>query len=106
MDGKQGQLYVDAGTAARFYFCGKATREERGGSKHPTIKPLALMQWLCRLVTPPGGTILDCFAGSGSTLIAADREGFHAIGIEREAEYVEDIHRRVSGDAPLLAVIA
>ncbi len=55
---------------------------------HPTVKPLALMRWLCRLVTPPGGTILDPFAGSCSTGCAAVLEGFDFIGIEREAEYV------------------
>ena len=97
----------DTGTAARFFFSAKAGREERGeGNSHPTVKPLALMQWLCRLVTPPGGTVLDPFAGSGSTLIAADREQFHAIGIEREAEYVEIARRRVAGEAPLLASVA
>jgi DNA modification methylase len=52
------------------------------------VKPIALMQWLCRLVTPPGGTVLDPFAGSGSTGVAALVEGFAFIGIEREAEYV------------------
>lgn len=53
------------------------------------MKPLALMQWLVRLVTPPGGTVLDPFAGSGTTLEAAFIEGFHAIGIEREEAYAE-----------------
>jgi site-specific DNA-methyltransferase (adenine-specific) len=52
------------------------------------------MQWLCRLITPPGGTILDPFAGSGTTGIAAQREGFNAILCEREADYIEDIMRR------------
>ena len=52
------------------------------------VKPIALMQWLCRLVTPPGGTVLDPFCGSGSTGVAALAEDFHFIGIEREAEYV------------------
>jgi site-specific DNA-methyltransferase (adenine-specific) len=61
------------------------------------------MQWLCRLVTPPGGMVLDPFLGSGSTAIAADREGFSCIGIEREADYVEIARRRISGDAPLLS---
>jgi hypothetical protein len=56
---------------------------------HPTVKPLDLMRHLVRLVTPPGGTVLDCFAGSGSTLIAANAEGFRAIGIEREQEYLD-----------------
>jgi site-specific DNA-methyltransferase (adenine-specific) len=54
---------------------------------HPTVKPIDLMRYLCRLVTPPGGTVLDPFAGSGSTLIAAYREGFASIGIERDKDY-------------------
>ena len=56
---------------------------------HPTVKPTDLMAWLVRLVTPPNGTVLDPFAGSGSTLVAAKREGFGFIGIEREKEYLE-----------------
>ena len=56
---------------------------------HPTVKPLALMRYLCRLITPPDGIVLDPFAGSGSTLIAAKQEGFNYIGIEMEAEYIE-----------------
>lgn len=62
---------------------------------HPTVKSTAIMRWLCRLICPPGGVILDPFAGSGSTLVAAKQEGFHYIGIEREAEYVEIIRARV-----------
>lgn len=58
-------------------------------NSHPTVKPIDLMAWLVRLVTPPGGTVLDPFAGSGSTLVAAKREGFGFIGIEREPEYIE-----------------
>jgi hypothetical protein len=73
---------------------------------HPTVKPLDLMQWLVRLVTPPGGTVLDPFCGSGSTLIAADREGFDAIGIEQDADYAEIARRRCIGDAPLFTQVA
>src|SRR5690625_3340476 len=62
---------------------------------HPTVKPTDLLAWLVRLVTPPQGTVLDPFAGSGSTLVAAKREGFGFIGIEREPEYVEIIEARV-----------
>ena len=62
---------------------------------HPTVKPLALMSWLCRLVTPPGGVVLDPFTGSGSTGCAALREGFRFIGVEREAEYIEIARRRL-----------
>jgi DNA modification methylase len=78
----------------------------RAANHHPTVKPLDLMQWLVRLVTPPGGTVLDCFCGSGTTLIAADREGFDAIGIEQDAEYAEIARRRCIGDAPLFAQVA
>jgi DNA modification methylase len=56
---------------------------------HPTVKPTAVMQWLCRLVTPPGGTLLDPFCGSGSTLKAAALEGFNAVGCEMSPEYAE-----------------
>jgi site-specific DNA-methyltransferase (adenine-specific) len=65
------------------------------GNRHPTVKPIDLMAWLVRLITPPGGTTLDPFAGSGSTLVAAKREGFGFIGIEREEEYVEIIKARI-----------
>lgn len=64
---------------------------------HPTVKPLDLMRWLCRLVTPVGGTVLDCFAGSGSTLVAALQEGFNAVGIEREPDYVSIARQRIDG---------
>lgn len=86
----------DKGSAARFFYCAKAGKADRAGSRHPTVKPVALMQWLCRLVTPPGGVVLDPFAGSGTTGAAAMREGFGAILIEREAKYVADIHRRIA----------
>jgi hypothetical protein len=72
---------------------------------HPTVKPVELMRWLCRLVTPPGGTVLDPFTGSGSTGIAALREGFEFIGIEREADYVEIAQARIVGDAPLFNTV-
>jgi site-specific DNA-methyltransferase (adenine-specific) len=62
---------------------------------HPTVKSVVLMRYLCTLITPPGGTILDCFAGSGSTLVAAKSLGFHVVGIERDPDYVEIIRRRV-----------
>lgn len=105
----------DTGTAARFFpalgftdeelrfhYSAKASRADRAGSKHPTVKPVALMRWLCRLVTPPGGVILDPFAGSGTTGQAAREEGFDAILIEREAEYVADINRRLASTVPPL----
>ena len=83
------------GDVARFFYCAKASAEERMGSKHPTVKPIALMRWLTRLITPPGGLVLDPFAGSGTTGVAARAEGFDAILIEREAEYTADIRARL-----------
>jgi site-specific DNA-methyltransferase (adenine-specific) len=95
--GKNAPEYTDSGSTARFFYSAKASKAERCGSKHPTIKPIALMRWLMRLVTPPGGLVLDPFAGSGTTGEAAFREGFRAVLIEREAEYQADIIRRLSG---------
>jgi len=91
-----GPTYGDGnGSAARFFYSAKADAEDRLGSKHPTVKPLDLMQYLVRLVTPPGGTVLDPFAGTGTTGEAAFREGMRAVLIEREAEYQADIARRM-----------
>ena len=87
--------FGDSGSAARFFYCAKASKSDRAGSKHPTVKPVSLMRWLVRLVTPPGGVTLDPFAGSGTTGEAAYLEGFGAILIEREAEYQADIARRM-----------
>ena len=69
-----------------------------GVNRHPTCKPVDLMRWLVRLATPPGGIVLDPFAGSGSTLVAAKREGFNFIGFELEKEYVEIAEARISGE--------
>ena len=85
----------------RFYYCPKAGTKDRtcGGkaeNNHPTVKNRELMKWLCRLVTPPGGTVLDCFAGSGSTAIACLEEGFNYILIEQDAESVQTINDRVA----------
>ncbi|MGU3661089.1 DNA methyltransferase [Methylobacterium fujisawaense] len=88
----------DSGSAARFFYCAKATKADRAGSKHPTVKPIALMRWLCRLVVPPGGVILDPFAGTGTTAAAAIAEGLRAELIEREEAYRADIVRRFGGD--------
>jgi hypothetical protein len=88
----------DSGGASRFFYTAKASRKERGaGNTHPTVKPLALMRWLCRLVTPPGGLVLDPFTGSGTTALACKREGFRFIGIEREAAYVDIALDRLAG---------
>jgi site-specific DNA-methyltransferase (adenine-specific) len=85
----------DGGSAARFFYTAKADAEDRIGSKHPTVKPLDLMQYLVRLVTPKGGLVLDCFAGTGTTGEAAWREGMRALLIEAEPEYQADIARRM-----------
>ena len=126
-----GPQYGDSGSAARFFYCAKASKADRnegcddlpdreGGMRsetsgqritrrdggdpkltknhHPTVKPTVLMQYLCRLVTPPGGVVLDPFMGSGSTGKAALRENFDFIGIEREKEYFEIALRRIGAE--------
>ncbi len=86
----------DTGTAARFFYCSKASKADRGeGNSHPTVKPLTLMEWLVKLVCPPGGTVLDPFAGSGSTGVACLRTGRHFIGIEKETEYATCMIKRL-----------
>lgn len=132
--------YGDSGSAARFFYCAKASKRDRdeglegfghasagemtggreegsaglnnpragagrtGGGRniHPTVKPTDLMRYLCRLVTPPGGIVLDPFMGSGSTGKAAALEGFDFIGIEREAEYLAIAEARIEGVRKLL----
>ncbi|KKN82038.1 hypothetical protein LCGC14_0313050 [marine sediment metagenome] len=85
--------YLDSGGASRFFYTAKVSPSERqqenGRSMHPTQKPVDLMRWLCRLVCPPNGLILDPFMGSGTTGIAALAEGFSFIGIEKEQEYYD-----------------
>lgn len=120
--------YGDSGGASRFFYCAKVSRSERWGwcrtckqavspeelekhrrnehevILHPTQKPLRLMRWLVRLVTPPGGLVLDPFAGSGTTLVAAVLEGFRCAGAERDLEYAEIAKARLraarEGKAP------
>lgn len=126
------------GSAARFFYCAKASREDRNEglrgmatkplnwssgeqspgtfqsantnrsaqNHHPTVKPTDLMRYLCRLVTPKGGTVLDPFMGSGSTGRGAIREGFDFIGIEIDPEYCEIARIRIHADAPLFAEVA
>ena len=127
-------FHNDSGSAARFFYCAKASKRDReegcegieerksgmsngaqthgdGYDKgqdiglnrvvarrnhHPTVKPTDLMRYLCRLVTPPGGIVLDPFMGSGSTGKAAALEGFQFIGIERDAEYCEIAKARIA----------
>ena len=113
------------GSAARFFYCAKASKKDRNEgcqtlpdqqwrdegaaiperdnrpflpskNNHPTVKPTDLMRYLCRLVTPPNGTVLDPFTGSGSTGKAATLEGFNFVGIEQSAEYVEIATARIN----------
>jgi site-specific DNA-methyltransferase (adenine-specific) len=115
----------DSGSAARFFYCAKASKKDRNEglddfadkevhrygagigegltpnapandkNHHPTVKPTDLMRYLCRLITPPNGTVLDPFTGSGSTGKAATLEGFNFIGIEQSAEYIEIAKARI-----------
>ena len=133
---RPGARRLDTGSAARFFYCAKASKAERDAglegmplrgknevygkglntatkldprphttegvanrplrsNHHPTVKPVSLMRYLCRLITPPGGTVLDPFMGSGSTGVAALLEGFHFAGIEMEQEYIDIAQRRI-----------
>ena len=95
----------DSGGASRFFYTAKAPKRERpnvDGVQHPTVKPLAIMRWLIRLVTPPGGTVLDPFAGSGTTIEAALIEGFDPVGIEMETDYLPLIQHRIDRQAGTL----
>jgi site-specific DNA-methyltransferase (adenine-specific) len=129
---KPGARRLDTGSAARFFYCAKASRadrnegiggsdspavgteatmrdretaawQERNGNFHPTVKPTDLMAYLCRLVTPPGGTVLDPFMGSGSTGKAAMREGFRFVGIDMTPEYVEIARKRIEFECSKIA---
>ena len=93
-------LDIQAPSVNRFFYCAKAQPNERqagldGFNIHPTVKPIELMKYLCKLITPPGGTILEPFLGSGTTAIAANLLGFECIGIERELEYVKVAEARL-----------
>jgi site-specific DNA-methyltransferase (adenine-specific) len=124
-------FHADSGSAARFFWCPKTSSTDRHaglhhpgqqftngatlraaenleekGNYHPTVKPTELMRYLCRLVTPPGGIVLDPFMGSGSTLKAAELEGFSAIGIELDPAYIAIAKRRIAADMPLFAEVA
>lgn len=85
------------GDASRYFYCPKAKKKDKGPeNKHPTVKPTELMKYLCKLITPPGGTVLDPFMGSGSTGVAALAEGFGFVGIEKEREYFETAANRIA----------
>lgn len=103
----QSDFHDDEGSAARFFYCAKASPTDRkegsGTNEHITVKPTDLMRELVRLVTPLGGTTLDPFMGSGSTGKAAELEGFDFIGIDIDADNVSLAKLRIAGDVPLLA---
>lgn len=100
---KVGQEHNDSGSAARYFYCAKASKKDRNegceelekGNNHATVKPTALMSYLCRLITPTGGVVLDPYMGSGSTGKAAVREKFSFIGIELDPDYYEICKARV-----------
>jgi site-specific DNA-methyltransferase (adenine-specific) len=90
------EQHHDTGSAARFFYCAKASKSDRGeDNNHPTVKPQALMRWLVRLVTPPGGMVLDPFMGSGTTGVAAVLEKFDFMGIEKEEEAFHISEKRI-----------
>ena len=94
--------FGDLGNASRFFksiiYQAKASKSERGeGNIHPTVKPIALMEYLIKMVTPKGGTVLDPFMGSGSTGVAAKQNDFKFIGIDITPEYIEIAKARING---------
>lgn len=99
-DGSDEVARVFPNGSARFFYSTKANKHDRAGSAHPTVKPVDLMRWLCRLITPLGGVVLDPFAGSGTTGTAAYLEGFRAVLCEREPEYQQDIVSRLEALVP------
>lgn len=108
--------YGDRGGASRFFntfeleeddlpaflYCAKVSAAEREGNRHPTVKPISLMRHLVRMVTPPNGLVLDPFAGSGTTVLAALREQRRVVGLELKSVYADFARHRIVGDAPLL----
>ncbi|WP_254898846.1 site-specific DNA-methyltransferase [Stenotrophomonas sp. NA06056] len=132
---RTGARRLDSGSAARFFYCAKATREDRNdglssgpapataagatmrdretanwparnGNHHPTVKPTDLMRYLCRLVTPAGGLVLDPFMGNGSTGKAAVLEGFQFVGIELDPVYAAIAEARIRVAQPGLPLEA
>lgn len=100
--GGEGEYEANSGGASRFFYCAKTSSAERSAGLdtarniHPTLKPIDLMRWLVRLVTSPGGTVLDPFTGSGTTGCAAVLEGFDFVGVERESEYLAIARARIA----------
>ena len=101
-----GPSHNDTGTASRFFYSAKADATDRAGSKHPTVKPTDLMRWLVQLTCPSGGLVLDPFAGTGSTGLAADQLGMDAILVERDPTYAADALRKISADGGLFSTAA
>lgn len=94
--GELGRLIGDSGSAARFFYCAKSSKAERGeGNNHPCVKPIKLLQYLIKLVTTKDAIVLDPFAGSGSTLIAAKQLNRNYIGIEMSEEYCKIAYNRL-----------
>lgn len=134
-----GPFHADGGSAARFFYCAKASGADRNqgcedlherfvnlqpgasgtsspragtgrtsarANHHPTVKPGELMRWLCRLITPPGGRIIDPFLGSGTTGVAAVMENFSFTGIERESDYFSICRARIAeAQGPLFSTV-
>ncbi len=97
ISGNSCEIEKSSGGASRFFYCAKTSQKERGEeNKHPTVKPIALMKYIIKLLAPPGApTLLDPFMGSGSTLLAAKELGINVIGIEKEKEYCEIAEARI-----------
>jgi len=96
-DGSDEVVALFPNETARFFYCAKTSKRERGeDNNHPTVKPIALMAYLCRLITPSSGMILDPFMGSGSTGVAAISEGFSFTGIERDSDYFAIARNRIN----------
>ena len=95
---EQGKGHNDSGGTSRFFYCAKASSSERGEvNNHPTVKPLKLMEYLITLIMPPkDGVLLDPFAGSGTTILAAKNLGVKAIGIEKSSDYCEIANARIA----------
>lgn len=93
-------IHSDSGGASRFFYCAKTSKSERGeGNNHPTVKPLKLIEYLCKLITPKNGTVLDPFIGSGTTAIACKRNNFNYIGIDNENTYCDISNKRIAENA-------
>ena len=86
----------EPGSAARFFYCAKPGKIDRRENPHPTLKPVKLMSYLCKLVTPPGGIVLDPFMGSGTTGVACNEEGFGFIGVELDEDYFNIADQRLT----------